>query len=79
MAKELKELVFEAMDNAVDNGFFADMTGDTPENVAIDLLDYDADIGGMKPDVAVMDLIPHIEAWRADRKVRDSKLDAQAS
>lgn len=66
MSIDLKKAVFDAMDAAVENGYGQDMLLDTTENVAINLIDYDYDIGEVQP--AVMELIPHIEAWRAARK-----------
>lgn len=65
MSDDLNRLVFAAMDAADENGYGHDNRNDSLENVAIDLIDYDYDIGELRP--AVMDLIPHIEAWRAAR------------
>jgi hypothetical protein len=71
LGDDLKDLVFTALNNAVENGFGDEALNDTPENVAINLLDYDADISiacDVQDDrLSVMDLIPHIEAWREQR------------
>lgn len=70
---KLRELVFAALDHAVDNGFETQMMNDTLENVGIELLDYDAAIyeAAAEDEIdepAVMDVTPHVEAWRAGRK-----------
>lgn len=59
---DLKKAVHDALDNAEENGYGDESRNDTLENVAINLMDYDYDIG--EAQVSVMDLIPHIETWR---------------
>lgn len=59
---KLRDMVFDALDHAVANGYDKETREDKLENVAINLIDYDFDIGELRPEV--MELIPHIEAWR---------------
>lgn len=58
----LRKLVWAAMTNGVRNGYAEEMLYDSEEDVAINLLDYDAEIAAL--NLSVMDLIPHIESWR---------------
>ena len=56
---DLRRAVFEALDNAIANGFT--MTAMTNDQIAVDLKDCDADL----ENVAESDLVPIIEEWRA--------------
>lgn len=62
---DLRELIHAALDNAYEGGYGDEMLTDTVDNVVISLIDYDADIGELRPDV--MDVIPHVESWRTSR------------
>lgn len=70
-ADKIKQLVFDAMDNAIENGEFDLIVKGEVERVATDLLDYDVAIGDYQANrthddrLWVADLIPHIQAWRA--------------
>lgn len=59
---DLRSAVFEALDNAKENGH--DFTHEFPHGVACDLIDYDADLEECMPDM----LIPHIKAWQDDQR-----------
>jgi hypothetical protein len=64
----LRDLVFEAMDNAVENGYGEMMKTDGLSTVAMDLIGCDSDIcEAMDARCDSDELIPHIEAWRAER------------
>ena len=67
----LRDLVFRALDNSVENGYGEESKSGGLETVANNLLDYDAEIfeAASKGDDFLdgMDLIPHIEAWRKER------------
>jgi hypothetical protein len=54
----IKELVFQALDNARANGF--NPCEDTSVDIAQDLADFDADLEG-KP---ASELTPHILEWK---------------
>lgn len=61
----LQQIVDRALDHALAHGY-QDVKFDTLENVAINLIDYDADLFDAIPDgVSVMELMPLIECWRA--------------
>lgn len=51
------ELVFEALNNAKDNGY--DARGEDVEDTISELLAYDADLENQTRDA----LRPHVEAW----------------
>lgn len=55
---EIRELVFQAMDNACDNGY--DEAQDDPLAVAIDICDCDADLENEEPET----LVPYVQEWR---------------
>jgi len=55
--ENLAKLVSEALDNALDNGY--DLSKMTLEQIADDLLEFDADLEGCTAE----QLIPHIQAW----------------
>lgn len=58
----LRDLVFEALDNADENGFGLEARMGPIVDVATDLMDRDACIfDAVKRHT---ELIPHIEAWR---------------
>ena len=60
----LQELVHEALDNAMDNGYFEkgmSLHGLSNEEVAEDMLELDASFEEI--DAGVEDLVPHIQSW----------------
>lgn len=61
---DLRERVFEALNNAVANGY--DMREWAPSEVAVDLLDHDAGLEHLEPD----DVLPHIIEWQIERNGR---------
>lgn len=65
---DLRELVFTALDNAKENGYGDDFKKSSDEDIAINLLDYDADIAAFNGDFeqgpAVMDVVPFVEEYR---------------
>jgi hypothetical protein len=56
----LRDMVEEALANAVDNGYGEQMATCTPEEVAADLARYDADLEEWDPD----DLLRYVRAWQ---------------
>ena len=71
---DLKALVFNALDNALANGYTQTLS-DSVGDVAIELQDYDVDIweathSGELENPSVMDLIPFIEEWREQQKAK---------
>lgn len=60
---DLKELVHEALGNAMDNGY-DELLDETDEYIAHDLGCYDADL----EDVPFEELLPHIRSFRAARR-----------
>jgi hypothetical protein len=58
----LREQVFESLQRAVENGY--SFEGWDIEAIAVDMCDYDATFEDREP----RELIPHIEAWRNERK-----------
>ena len=57
----MQKVVWEALDNATDNGIFAnEMKEHTSDEIAEDLITYCADL----EDVSIHDLIPHIDSWK---------------
>lgn len=70
MSKKIKGLVFTALDNAYEGGY-EDVINAKPEDEAINLLDYDADIAEYRDrhkDFGVMDLVPLVEEWQRQKK-----------
>ena len=69
--RRLRKLVWAAMDNGEANGFSSMMLFGDVNDVAIDMIDYDADIlaelTGRGKEPSVMALIDHIEGWRDER------------
>lgn len=65
MAGALETLVHTALNVGCENGYEDECLTHSLENVAINLIDYDADIGELHPDV--MDVMPHVESWRKKR------------
>ena len=63
-ASRLRELVFEGMDAATDNGFFGLDDGVTPEDMAADMCEYNPDIEGKYTPGQVL---PHIQEWLTKR------------
>jgi hypothetical protein len=61
MTNTIERMVYQALDNARENGY--DQRFLTPEDIAHDLTDCDADLGGAH----VNDLLPHIASWMAER------------
>lgn len=61
MTKSLKELVFEALDNALSNGYTSE--GDALA-VAVDLCTYDADLENYQPE----QLVQFIQEWSAAKE-----------
>ncbi len=62
MTSKLKDLVHEALDNALDNGSFeksGELYNATHEEIAEDMVQYDSELENYEPDA----LIPHIETW----------------
>lgn len=57
--------VFQALNNARANDH--DMKGWPAIVIVVDLLDYDADAADMSED----ELLPHVEAWLAERAKED--------
>lgn len=71
--ERLRQQVFAALDNAIDNGYtFEHMTA---TEVAIDLADYDADL----EHVSVLNLIPWITIWshEAGNQVKPTDLSGR--
>ena len=69
----LRELVFQALSNAVENGYYCEAHG-SPVAVACDLLDYDADVaaGIQSPDgVSDEQLIRYITEWQQEAKAKE--------
>lgn len=63
---KLRGLVFEALDNAVDNGY-GDVAHDLEANrTAIDLGTYSSELEGLETAVPV----PHIQEWRKQHPKR---------
>ena len=60
--KNLKELVFEALNNALENEYDFRLTN--PVEVAADLVDYDASFEYDRP----VDLVVHIVAWQKSKR-----------
>lgn len=59
---QLHQLVHEALDNALANGHFdkgMSLHGLSNEEIAEDLVMYDADLEGYEPE----ELVPHIQSW----------------
>lgn len=65
MTIDLKKAVYAALDALMENGYVKIALHSSVDDCAIDLIDYDADIE--MAGVAVMDVIPHVESWRARR------------
>jgi hypothetical protein len=70
--EKIRELVFRALDTAVEHGQAEDMRKNTMADEAIDLLDYDSEINAVYANrgdeiFGVPDLLPHIEAWAKAR------------
>lgn len=61
----LKELVFEALNNAVANGYGAFAYKTSATEVAADMARYDANVEGV-PEVQ---LVPYVLAWRRQQGV----------
>lgn len=55
---DIKKLVFEALNNAKENGYEPEK--ESVEYWANDLIDYDADLENCEPE----ELTPYIEEWR---------------
>lgn len=71
----LRDLVFQALDNAANNGYGDEAKSGDVGDLAINLLDYDADIFAWEArkhadddQIMVADLIPLIEEWRRIRQ-----------
>lgn len=64
MESNLQKDIFEALDNARENGFDFKTNGWPPEEIAEDLIEFDSIFEGANPS----DLIPHIETWLASCK-----------
>lgn len=54
----LQKLVLDALDNAKENGYAMRALSD--DELAADLCDCDADLGGFEPD----QLVPFIKIWK---------------
>lgn len=68
----IRELVFTALDNACNNGYRQQMRCLSPQAIAHDLIDHDADVGeavDARKDAgqAVAELVIAIKAWRAEK------------
>jgi hypothetical protein len=61
---DLRKRVFESLDNAVENGYCFNSI----DEAAQDLMDYDADL----ETYTLEELMPHVEAWFNDRRIRTS-------
>lgn len=71
----LQEVIFEALDNAEEGGYFdpsmargdGGLAGLTAAEIALDLLDYDALTFELAPpdEASVPAIMPLVEAWRA--------------
>jgi hypothetical protein len=59
----MRELVFEALENASDNEY-EDFLMSDPMRVAIDLLDYCADLEGKQ----IEDVLPFVREWQAKKR-----------
>lgn len=71
-SKTLAQMVHDAMDCAEEQGFGENMRVETATDIAINILDYNVVIfeaaqSGDIPAPSVMDVIPHVESWRAAR------------
>jgi hypothetical protein len=61
MNDRLRDQVFASLNRAVENGY--SFEGWDVEAIAVDMCDYDATF----EDREARELMPHIEAWRAER------------
>lgn len=61
---EIRAAVFEAMDNACENGFAALMVINDADATVRDLIQYDADLEDLEP----ADVKPHVLEWRRQRQ-----------
>jgi hypothetical protein len=62
----LKEIVFENLDHALENGYFEpgeQLHGATSEEIAGDMIAYAEDV----EDYEKADLLPHIEKWLKEK------------
>lgn len=60
--KNLKKLVFEALDNALENDY--DMVDDNPMEVADDLVLYDVGLEDVEPKL----LVEHVRDWQKSKR-----------
>lgn len=64
--KNLKKLVFEALDNALGNEY--DLRTDDPMDVAYDLVAYDSGLEDVEPKL----LVEHIVDWQKSKREEGS-------
>lgn len=65
---QLQKLVFDALDNALENGYYELVMSAPLVTVAIDLLNFDSDIWeAVDSSSPRVDLISYIAAWRRSR------------
>jgi hypothetical protein len=62
---DLKALVYRALDVAVKENGYTELLTMTPEEVAVDILMYDSDVG--TDDRSIHDIIPFILQWRSEQ------------
>lgn len=58
---DVRTSVFEALDNALENGY--DPRLQPTEEVAVELTSFDADLEDFEPAT----LVEHVEAWKASK------------
>lgn len=65
MSNPMQDLVFNALDNAVENGYREDLNDSV--SIALDLIEYCSDF----ENANLEELLPYIRAWLASPKRED--------
>ena len=68
MTPALKEMIFRALNTAVDENGYVELLTDRPETIAIDLARCDADIEASTDWQHVHELEPVVSDWQSERR-----------
>lgn len=68
MTSALKQMIFRALNTAVDENDYHALLTDRPESVAIDLATHNAEIEASKDWQHIHELVPVVKEWQAWRR-----------
>ncbi len=76
---ELRDLVRNALDRTIENGYQGWLSQESTLNIAVDLADSDADVeahlthhGGDDPQFLEKNVVPLVDEWLIEQKLRSA-------